>query len=76
MDDTNNPLIPPVYELLWVVGPVVALALLVVALVSISRTAHRSLTEMFVWLAIVLFVPVVGPITWLLVKRSLPKTAG
>ena len=76
MDDTNNPLIPPVYELLWVVGPVVALALLVVALVSISRTAHRSLTELFVWLAIVLFVPVVGPITWLLVKRSLPKTAG
>ena len=76
MDDTNNPLIPPVYELLWVVGPVVALALLVIALVSISRTAHRSLTELFVWLAIVLFVPVVGPITWLLVKRSLPKTAG
>ena len=76
MDVTTNPLIPPVYELIWVVVPVVAVALLVIALVSISRTAHRSLTELFVWLAIVLFIPVIGPIAWLLVKRSLPKTAG
>ena len=75
MDDTKNPLIPPIYEWLWVVGPVVTLALLVIALVSISRTAHRSLTELFVWIAIVIFVPVFGPIGWLLVKNSLPKTA-
>ena len=73
MDDTTNPLIPPVYDVIWVVTPLLALALAVVALVSISRTAHRSLTELFVWLAIVLFVPVFGPIGWLLVKRSLPK---
>ncbi|WP_411698512.1 PLDc N-terminal domain-containing protein [Conyzicola sp.] len=76
MDDTKNPLIPPVYDVLWVVTPVLALALTVVALVSISRTAHRSITELFVWIAIVIFVPVFGPIGWLLVKRSLPKTAG
>jgi len=75
MDDTMNPLIPPVYEVIWIVAPVLALALTVVALVSISRTAHRSLTELFVWLAIVLFVPVIGSIAWLLVKDSLPKTA-
>jgi hypothetical protein len=76
MDVTKDPLIPPIYDVLWVVTPVLMLALTVVALVSISRTAHRSLTELFVWLAIVLFVPVFGPIGWLLVKRSLPKSAG
>lgn len=79
MDDTMNPLIPPVFEVLSVgmtiVVPILVLGLAIVALVSISRTAHRSLTELFVWLAIVLFVPVFGPIGWLLVKRSLATTA-
>ena len=75
MDDTKNPLIPPVFEVLSVAGPILALALVVLALISISRTAHRSLTELFVWIAIVVFVPVFGPIGWLLVKRSLPKPA-
>ena len=75
MDDATNPLIPPVYEAIWIVAPVLALALAVVALVSIARTAHRSLTELFVWLAIVLFVPVLGPTAWLLVRKSLPRPA-
>ena len=75
MDDATNPLIPPVYEAFWIFAPVLALALAVVALVSIGRTAHRSLTELFVWLAIVLFVPVLGPIAWLLVRKSLPRPA-
>ena len=79
MDDTKNPLIPPIYDVFWVassvVVPIVVLGLAIIALVSISRTAHRSLTELFVWIAIVIFVPVFGPIGWLLVKNSLPKTA-
>ena len=72
--ETTNPLIPEIYDVVWVVAPVLALALLVVALVSFSRTAHRSMTELFVWLAIILFVPVFGPIAWLLVKSSLRKS--
>jgi hypothetical protein len=75
MDDTTNPLVPPMYEALWVLGPVLAVVLAIMALISISRTAHRSLTELFVWIAIVIFVPVFGPLGWLLVKRSLPKPA-
>jgi hypothetical protein len=77
MDDTKNPLVPPVFEVLsvglTVLVPVLVLCLAIAALISISRTAHRSLTEMFVWIAIVIFVPVFGPIGWLLVKGSLPK---
>ncbi len=73
MDVTKNPLIPPIYDVIWVVTPILMLALLVVALVSFSRTAHRSMTELFVWLAIILFVPVFGPIGWLLVRSSLRK---
>ena len=77
MDDTKNPLIPPIYDVLSVgmtiVVPILVLGLAIVALVSISRTVHRSLTELFVWIAIVIFVPVFGPLGWLLVKNSLPK---
>ena len=73
MDETINPLIPPIYDVLWVVAPILTLALTVVALVRIGRTAHRSPTELVVWIAIAIFVPVFGPIGWLLVKRSLPK---
>ena len=79
MDDTTNPLVPPIYDVLSVgltiVVPILVLGLAVVALVSVSRTAHRSLTELFVWIAIVIFVPVFGPLGWLLVKNSLPKPA-
>jgi len=79
MDDTTNPLVPPIYDVLSVgltiVVPILVLGLAVVALVSVSRTAHRSLTELFVWIAIAIFVPVFGPLGWLLVKNSLPKPA-
>ena len=72
--ETKNPLIPEIYDLVWVATPILFLALTIVALVSFSRTAHRSMTELLVWLAIILFVPVFGPIAWLLVKSSLRKS--
>jgi hypothetical protein len=73
MDDTKNPLIPGYYDVIWVVAPVLALTLLVVALVSISRTAHRSRTEVVAWVLFVLVAPVVGSIAWLAVKGSLRR---
>jgi protein-S-isoprenylcysteine O-methyltransferase Ste14 len=75
MDDTTNPLIPGYYDAIWVVAPVLALALLIVALVSISRTAHRSRTEVVVWVLVVLLAPVLGSIAWLAVKASLRRPA-
>ena len=74
MATTTNPLIPDLYGIIWVVAPILVLALMIVALVSLSRTARRSKTELFVWLAIILFAPVFGSIAWLLVKNSLSKT--
>jgi len=72
--ETTNPLVPEIYDVVWVVAPVLALALLVVALVSFSRTAHRSMTELFLWLAVILLAPVLGSIAWLLVKSSRRKS--
>jgi hypothetical protein len=45
MDETINPLIPPIYDVLWVAAPILVLALTVIALVSVGRTAHRSRTD-------------------------------
>jgi hypothetical protein len=73
MEDTTNPLIPGVYDVVWVVTPVLVLALMVIALVSISRTAHRSRTEVVVWVLVVLLAPVLGSIAWLAVKASLRR---
>jgi drug/metabolite transporter (DMT)-like permease len=71
--ETNDPLIPAYVELAWVVLPVLVVALAVIALVSISRTAHRSRTEVVAWVAFVVVAPVVGSVAWLLVNSSLRR---
>ena len=72
--ETTNPLIPDIYNVIWVATPILFIALMVVALVSFSRTAHRSMTELFLWLAVILLAPVLGSIAWLLVKSSRRKS--
>jgi hypothetical protein len=72
-ETTTNPLIPPFYDLIWAVFPVLSIALAIVALVSISRTAHRSRTEVVAWVAFVVVAPVVGSVAWLLVRASLRR---
>jgi hypothetical protein len=73
MPETTNPLLPDSYALVWAVAPVLVVALAVVALVSISRTAHRSRTEVVAWVLFVVVAPVVGSIAWLAVKASLRR---
>jgi hypothetical protein len=72
-ETTTNPLIPAYYDLVWVVAPALSIALAIVALVSISRTAQRSRTEVVAWVAFVVVAPVVGSVAWLLVKASLRR---
>lgn len=70
MGDSTNPLIPAGYDIAWTMISVLLIVLVIVALVSIGRTASRlSASQVLIWTLVTIFVPVVGPIAWLLVGR-------
>lgn len=70
MDNALNPLIPTAYDVAWTAAVVVALALLVIALVSIGRN-RQTLTSLqaLVWTLLVILLPFVGPLAWLVAGR-------
>ncbi len=75
--DAHNPLVPAAYDLAWSGLAAVALVLTVVALVSLARRA-RTLGggQALVWVLIVLFVPLLGSVSWLAVGRRARHAAG
>jgi len=70
MGDSANPLVPAGFDIAWVAVSVLLVVLLVVALVSIARTANRLTSfQALIWSLVAIFVPVVGPIAWLSIGR-------
>jgi len=65
----NNPPIPAFYDVAWSGVVVVMLVALVVALVQIHRALSLSSTARAIWVLIVLFAPIAGPVIWFLVGR-------
>ncbi|ANJ27356.1 PLDc N-terminal domain-containing protein [Agromyces aureus] len=66
MGDVANPVIPVWFDIVWSAAAVIAIALTVVALIVLARTAKRlPLNHALIWTMVVLFVPVLGPIAWL-----------
>ena len=65
----NNPHIPAFYDIAWSGVVVVMLVALVVALVQIRRAPSLSSTARAIWVVIVLFAPIAGPVIWFLVGR-------
>jgi hypothetical protein len=77
-----NPLLPAGYDVVWSVVSFVTLVLVIVALVSISRSAKLlTSTQALVWTLVAILVPVLGPVAWLAIGRraaqpgSIPGTA-
>ena len=64
-----NPLIPVWFDLAWSGFVLCTLVLLVLALVQIARTPELSSTGRAIWMLIVLFVPIVGPVVWFSIGR-------
>ncbi|MDT3317979.1 PLDc N-terminal domain-containing protein [Microbacterium sp. KSW4-11] len=65
-----NPLPPTAYDIVWSVVAVVIVGLAIVAIVSLSRVARRlTAVQALIWVLVVLFVPVLGPVAWLAVGR-------
>lgn len=74
MSDEHNPLIPAGYDIVWSVVAALVIALAVVALVTLARSARRlTATQVLIWRVIVLLVPLVGSVAWLAIgRRSVP----
>ena len=68
--DEQNPLIPAGYDIAWSIVAVAAIVLIVVALISLARSAQRLTSlQALIWVLVVLFVPVLGSIAWMAVGR-------
>jgi hypothetical protein len=66
----NNPLLPAAYDITWSVAVVAVLLLMVIALISIARTAKRVTSwQSLIWTLVAIFVPIVGPLSWLFIGR-------
>lgn len=74
MSDEHNPLIPAGYDIVWSMVTVLVLALTIVALVSLARSAGRlTATQALIWTVVVLLVPFLGPVAWLTIgRRAVP----
>ncbi|MBV0893893.1 PLDc N-terminal domain-containing protein [Microbacterium sp. NC79] len=69
MTETINPLIPAGYDIAWSVAALVGVVLLVIALVSIGRDSSLTAGQRLVWVLLAIFLPVVGPVAWLVAGR-------
>jgi multisubunit Na+/H+ antiporter MnhG subunit len=60
----------------WTVVAVVSLLLIVIAVVSLARRAGQlSPLIALAWAALILVVPVLGPVAWLAIgRRTAPRT--
>ncbi len=68
--DGRNPLIPAGYDIGWLVIAAIVVALTVVALILLARSAGRlTMTQALMWVLLILFVPVLGAVAWLAIGR-------
>lgn len=65
-----NPIVPTHWEFTVLVISGTLIALLVVAVVSLSRDRHSTPAQRLVWLLVILVAPVVGPVLWLAFGRN------
>ncbi|MCY7288286.1 MAG: PLD nuclease N-terminal domain-containing protein [Cryobacterium sp.] len=73
---TANPFLPPLYDLVWTATAIALIAMIVLALVSVTRhTDGLSTTATAVWAAIVVFAAFVGPIAWFVVGRPAARAS-
>ena len=70
MGDSENPLVPAAYDVVWIVVAALVGALAIVAVVSIGRHAKRlTSSQALIWTVVAIFIPVVGPLAWLSIGR-------
>lgn len=68
-----NPVLPAVGNVLWSVTAVLILALVLTALSTIWASRNQGSQSRICWTALVLLLPVIGAITWFIVRGSVPQ---
>jgi hypothetical protein len=67
-----NPLVPTSWEFTAFLLGGALVALVVVAVISLSRDRHYTPAQRLLWLLVILAAPVFGPLLWLAVGRKAP----
>lgn len=65
-----NPLLPTSWEFMTLLLGGALIALLVVAVISLSRDRYYTPGQRLLWLLVILVAPVLGPVLWLAVGRN------
>jgi hypothetical protein len=68
----TNPIIPTSWELTTLVLGGALIALVLVAIISLSRDRHHTPAQRLLWLLVILAAPVLGPLLWLASGRRHP----
>lgn len=70
LPEAANPLAPTHWEstMLLITGALIALV--VAAVISLSRDRHHTPTQRLLWLFVILVVPLLGPVLWLTAGRT------
>jgi len=62
-----NPVIPPVFDVIWIVAVLLVTLLTIAALIVLALAWQRQpIVHTVAWLVLVLAVPVLGSIGWLI----------
>lgn len=74
--DGQNVLLPAEYDIAWSIAVAVVIALAVVALISLARSARRLTSgQALIWVLVVLMIPAFGPAAWLTIgRRAVART--
>lgn len=64
-----NPILPTHWEFTMLLITGALIALVVVAVISLSRDRHCTPNQRLLWLFVILMVPLLGPLLWLAVGR-------
>ena len=65
-----NPIVPTSWEFTALLVSGALIALVVVAIISLSRDRHYTAAQRLLWLLVILVAPVLGPILWLALGRN------
>jgi uncharacterized membrane protein len=63
-------LMPSVGLIIWSILSVISLVLTVIALVNVLRSQFKDSTSKLIWVAVILFMPLIGSILYLQIGRK------